>query len=97
MANVTLNAPAGASEVHISGLLFRAAANGTITADSKHQAQLIAAGCTLPGTAPGVYATAKRPTTGLYAGMGIFDSTLGKPVWRNAANSGWVDATGTAA
>ena len=23
-----------------------------------------------------------------------FDTTLNKPIWRNAANTGWVDATG---
>jgi hypothetical protein len=40
--------------------------------------------------------TANRPTAGLYAGQQYFDSTLGKPIWRNAANSGWVDATGGA-
>ena len=39
--------------------------------------------------------TGNRPTTGLYPAMFYFDSTLGKPIWRNAANSGWVDATGT--
>lgn len=26
----------------------------------------------------------------------VFDTTLGKPIWRNAANDGWVDATGAA-
>lgn len=44
-----------------------------------------------------VITTAKRPTVNLLPGMMLFDSTLGKPIWRNAANSGWVDATGTAA
>lgn len=29
------------------------------------------------------------------AGVSVFDKTLNKPVWRNAANNGWVDATGT--
>lgn len=42
-----------------------------------------------------VNTTANRPTTKLYAGQQYFDSTLGKPIWRNAANTGWVDATGT--
>lgn len=37
--------------------------------------------------------TANRPTTGLRAGLQIFDTTLGQPIWYNG--SGWVDATGT--
>lgn len=33
--------------------------------------------------------------THIDAGVCIFDKTLNKPVWRNTANNGWVDATGT--
>jgi len=44
-------------------------------------------------------ATANRPTQGLYAGRPYFDTSLaageGKPIWRNADNDAWVDATGT--
>lgn len=40
--------------------------------------------------------TASRPSSTAVAGMQYFDTTLNKPIWRNAANSGWVDATGTA-
>lgn len=37
--------------------------------------------------------TANRPTTGLVTGVSqYFDTTLGKPIWRNGAN--WVDSTG---
>lgn len=39
--------------------------------------------------------TALRPTVGLIAGYMHFDTTLNKPIWRNASNNGWVDATGT--
>jgi hypothetical protein len=39
-------------------------------------------------------ATPARTTTGLLPGLSFFDTTLGKPIWRNAANSAWVDATG---
>lgn len=39
--------------------------------------------------------TANRPTTGLISGVMMFDRTLNKPIWRNADNTGWVDATGT--
>jgi hypothetical protein len=40
--------------------------------------------------------TASRPSSTAVAGMQYFDTTLNKPIWRNAGNSGWVDATGTA-
>lgn len=33
---------------------------------------------------------------GLSKGDEIFDETLNKPVWRDASNTGWVDAAGTA-
>jgi hypothetical protein len=36
--------------------------------------------------------TAARPTTQLVAGLMVYDTTLNKPIWRNAANDGWVDA-----
>lgn len=39
--------------------------------------------------------TVNRPTTGIVAGMPWFDTTLGKPIWRNATNTGWVDSAGT--
>jgi hypothetical protein len=42
-------------------------------------------------------ATANRPTAGMWPGFEIFDTTLNKPIWRNKLNSGWVDATGSAA
>jgi hypothetical protein len=35
--------------------------------------------------------TAQRPTTGLVAGLMYFDTTLGRPVYRNAANTAWAD------
>ncbi len=42
-------------------------------------------------------ASAVRPTV-TYPGQPYFDTTLaagvGKPIWRNAANTGWIDATG---
>lgn len=34
------------------------------------------------------------PTENLKTGMMVFDTTLNKPVWRNATNTGWVDANG---
>lgn len=50
-------------------------------------------GAVIPDQFP-VVTTAARPTTDQQAGLAIFDSTLGKPIWRNAANTQWVDATG---
>jgi hypothetical protein len=41
-----------------------------------------------------VTTTGGRPTANLVGGQMSFDSTLGIPIWRNAANSGWVNATG---
>lgn len=46
--------------------------------------------------AQAISAGATRPTAGLTAGLMHFDTALGRPIWRNAANSGWVDATGAA-
>lgn len=40
--------------------------------------------------------TAERPNSAAISGMQYFDTTLNKPIWRNSANTGWVDATGTA-
>lgn len=37
---------------------------------------------------------ATRPNTFAVPGMMVFDSVINKPIWRNAANTGWVDATG---
>ncbi|AFQ96320.1 hypothetical protein [Bacillus phage vB_BceM_Bc431v3] len=38
--------------------------------------------------------TAQRPSTGTVAGQYFFDTTLNKPLYRNATNNGWVDGTG---
>jgi len=38
--------------------------------------------------------TAQRPSTGTAIGQYFFDTTLNKPLYRNAANNGWVDGTG---
>ena len=40
--------------------------------------------------------TANRPTINTSPGQFFYDATLGKPIWRNAANTGWTDATGAA-
>lgn len=38
--------------------------------------------------------TAQRPSTGTVVGQYFFDTTLNKPLYRNATNNGWVDGTG---
>jgi hypothetical protein len=43
--------------------------------------------------APIVCATSARPNSS-FPGQQIFDSTLGYPCWRNASNTGWVNASG---
>lgn len=45
---------------------------------------------------PAVGTTALRPSAFSWPGDQYFDTTLNKPIWRNAAGNGWVDATGTA-
>lgn len=49
------------------------------------------------GDTPRFYSgdTASRPSSAAVPGMQYFDTTLNKPIWRNAANNGWVDAIGT--
>lgn len=43
----------------------------------------------------GAFTTANRPNyTDYQPGAMIFDTTLNKPIWRNASNNGWVDANG---
>jgi hypothetical protein len=39
-------------------------------------------------------ATSNRPTRGTVPGQQCFDLSLNRPVWRNASNTGWVDALG---
>lgn len=41
--------------------------------------------------------TAQRPTTARWAGRTYFDTTLGMPIWWDAAAAVWVDATGAPA
>lgn len=47
------------------------------------------------GVQVGGFATGSRPPAATAAPFTmIFDTTLGKPIWVNAAGTGWVDATG---
>jgi len=96
MANPTvvfLAPPGGPYSVHLDGILFTAAADGSLAVDAKYLPVMLSAGWARRPISS-VTTTAARPTANLVAGQMSFDSTLGKPVWRNAANTGWVDATG---
>lgn len=68
-------------------------ANGQVDIAGANPDPFLVAGFTYV-TDPG-YTTGGRPTTGLTPCMPAFDTTLGKPIWRNATNTGWIDATGT--
>jgi len=87
--------PVGSTEVHYAGVIYRPNVDGMIAVPDNVAPNMIdLAGCTRPKQVP-IVTTAKRPTIGLTPGLAYFDSTLGKPIWRNAANTQWVDATGT--
>jgi hypothetical protein len=92
MATALINPNAASTVVHAGPRKYTVAADGTVTVDDRDVAQLLAAGFKLLGV---VCTTGARPI--VPAGTMVFDSTLGKPIWRNAAGTGWVDATGTAA
>jgi len=89
-----MRAPAGIIRLFIDGTKLVPDATGMINVPTALISAAVAAGCVIPhdsGT------TASRPNTNLSPGQFYFDATLNKPIWRNAANSGWIDATGTAA
>jgi hypothetical protein len=69
-------------------------ANNQITVDISQVSlgSLLEAGFT---PAPAIGTTAARPTAGLYPAATYFDTTLGTPIWRNAANTGWVNSAGS--
>jgi hypothetical protein len=93
---VILIAPPGRTVAHVDGAAYVVASDGTLNVPDKLVADFLRAGFAVRVSAP-VTATAKRPTANLVAGQAHFDATLNKPIWRNAANTGWVDATGTSA
>jgi len=86
--------PAGIGQfIDQSGNAWSPDQNGMVDIGANSPDQFLAAGFVpLPDTSG---ATGGRPTTGLATGLMYFDTTLNKPIWRNSANSGWVDATGT--
>jgi len=90
--------PAGssASFFNVGGVNYPLA-NGVIDIPDLYVLAALAQGWTLAGDVALVAQSAEFPTQGLVPGFGpIFHRGLNKPLWRNAANSGWVDATGGA-
>lgn len=69
--------------LHVSGSAFVIG-----TANQTSHYELISSATATYGT------TAQRPTVIILPGTRFFDTTLNKPIWRNGANTGWVDATG---
>ena len=95
MAAITLVFPSGVTEYQdINGNTWTPNANGEVIVDGSVLQSFLTAGFTLLQDV----ASATRPTAGLYAGMPYFDTTLnsgtGLPIWRNASNSGWINASG---
>lgn len=93
-------APGTAASYSVAdGTLFSPGLDGTLDVPVGYVGALTLLGWT-PLVDMAVDPTSGRPVTGLQAGMQWFDSSLaagaGKPIWRNSANTGWIDATGAA-
>ena len=88
-----LNFPYGINQVvRGDGSLAVPDSNGQIDIGVADPSPYLSLGFTLP---VGVTTTSARPVP-TQGGTMLFDSTLGKPIWRNIAETGWVDATGSA-
>ena len=94
-----MKAPAGLSEfVDSWAVSHKPDSGGLVTLDlalagpaAPNLAEYLRAGFT---AADPSFTTAARPTP-TYAGQTGFDLTLGVPIWRNAANTAWVNSVGT--
>ena len=75
------------------GTTFSPGLDGTLDVPANYVAQLTQLGWSLAPDAA-CDTTANRPATANPGDM-FFDSTLGIPIWRNAANSAWVNASGS--
>ncbi len=87
--------PPGLQEfIDATGTVYLPDATGVLDIGTALADPFIAAGfVALPDRAG---STANRPTIGVAPGLMFFDVTLNRPIWRNAANSGWADHTGAA-
>ena len=96
MARVIPLPATGAQPLNIAGQLFPAGPDGTINVPSKYVVNLLQHGYALAPDEVLSGSAGQIPDAACIPGMQVFDTVNNKPVWRNATNSGWVDATGTA-
>ena len=95
MMSVTMISPGTAGTYELQdGTQIVPASDGTVQVSPQYIGQLLALGFIESGVAA-TDSTSGRPTINLVPGMPWFDLTLGIPIWRNSANSAWVNATGT--
>ena len=88
-----INFPSGVSQyTDINGNEWNADVNGQCDIGTLDPGPFIATGFTIPDQS-----SATRPTI-TQPGMHFFDPSLnggtGRPIWRNASNTGWIDSTG---
>ena len=77
-----------------NGVIWLPDANGILDIGAAEPGPFLDEGFTeLPDNAG---PTSARPATGLATGRMYFDTTLNKPIWRNASNTGWTDYSGAA-
>lgn len=88
MSNIQMTAGSATNPMTVNGRVYTCPANGVLTVPD-FDASVLESNGWLRTAAHGAAATAARPTTGLFKGMTIFDSTLsvniewdGK-VWRS--------------
>jgi hypothetical protein len=96
MSSIKLQAPPGMTEfVDERARSFKVAADGSVTVDpTVHDlAPFFRAGFVQQPHLSGT--TATRPTA-TYSGQPYYDMSIDRPIWRNAANTGWIDAAGAA-
>lgn len=88
----------GVTEGRVGGYPFVGLGRGRLRWDDTNKRMEVAkdngAGTYYPITGF-VTSTAGRPSTDNYAGRSGFDTDINKPIWRNAANTGWILADGT--
>jgi hypothetical protein len=96
MAFVRMTPPAGVTYFNVNGQTRQIESDGQIEVPARYVLALLAQGYVV---APDDMLAANGvdfPTQGTMPGMSIFHLGLNKPLYRNAANGGWVDSTGTA-
>ena len=92
MSQIRLVPPAGVLSYSVDGQNTQIASDGTIALNAKYVLGLLGQGWAVAPDEILVSTMAAVGTARVVPGFSFFESTLGKPVWRNAANSAWVDA-----